>query len=329
MRPAFLLSLDFELHWGLRDHTSIDGYRENLLGVREAVPALLDLFARENVACTWATVGMLMADTKVELLDALPAKRPEYRDRRMSPYDGQALSEVGEDEASDPFHFAATLVRRIAEAPRQELATHTFSHYYALEPGADVAAFDADLAAAMRIAEKFGRRPRTLVFPRNQFAPVFLDTLRHHGIVAYRSNGPHWAYAARAGETPARRAFRLADAYAPLSGARVAPWPRAERGLVDLRASAFLRPYSARLRRLEALRLRRITSAMTAAAEENGMFHLWWHPHNFGVRLAENLAFLERVLLHLRALRDRFGMESLSMLEAAERVLHEERRAAA
>lgn len=43
---GFVISLDFELHWGVRDHRSVDEYRPNLLGVRQALPAMLELFER-------------------------------------------------------------------------------------------------------------------------------------------------------------------------------------------------------------------------------------------------------------------------------------------
>ncbi len=316
---ALVISLDFELHWGVRDHTPVDRYRENLLGVREAIPALLRLFDQRGIACTWATVGMLMAQTKDELVRMIPKRLPQYRNTHVSPY--SALAEIGESEADDPFHFAPSLVRKIVATPRQELATHTFSHYYALEPGQTTEEFDADLEAARAMAERFGGAPRSIVFPRNQFHAPYLNVLRKHGIRAYRSNPDHWAYGARVDETPSRRTFRLADAYAPLSGARAVPWPRANDQLVDVRASAFLRPYSPRLRHFDRLRLRRIMSDMRKAAKSGGVYHLWWHPHNFGRNLAENLGFLAAVLDGFAVLRRDDGMESLTMDDVAGCVL--------
>jgi peptidoglycan/xylan/chitin deacetylase (PgdA/CDA1 family) len=317
---AFVISLDFELHWGVRDYTPVHRYRENLLGVREAIPALLDLFNDRGIGCTWATVGMLMAETKAELLRMLPERQPRYRNDRASPY-GRALDEVGENEADDPFHFAPSLVRKILATPRQELATHTFSHYYALEAGQTTDDFDADLGAARRIAEKYGAEPRSIVFPRNQFHAPYLAVLRKHGIRAYRSNLRHWAYRARADETSTRRAFRLADAYAPLSGPRATDWPHGSDGLVDIRASAFLRPYTARLRHLDRVRLRRIIGEMRHAAERGSVYHLWWHPHNFGRNLKENMKFLGAVFDAFADVRRAHAMESLTMDEVAARVL--------
>lgn len=318
---ALVISLDFELHWGVRDHTPVRGYEQNLLGVRTAIPGMLDLFERHDIAATWATVGFLFAETKKDLEKHFPRVLPSYVDRTMSPY--EAMHEVGADEASDPFHFAPSLLRRIAKTRRQEIATHTFSHFYCLEPGQTTEQFDADLDSAAKIATAFGEADtcKSIVFPRNQLAPEYLDVLAKRGFRAYRSNGPHWAYRAQNEEPPARRLFRLADAYVPLSGSRAHVRHLRDAGtherLVDVRASAFLRPYSPRLRHLDGLRFRRLAGAMTRAAKTGKVFHLWWHPHNFGRYPKESLAFLERLAVHFGDLRRRHGMESLSMAETA------------
>jgi hypothetical protein len=57
---------------------------------------------------------------------------------------------------------------------------------------------------------------------------------------------------------------------------------------------------------------------MSRAAERKQLYHLWWHPHDFGARPDENFAVLIRILERFAALRKRHGMESVSMLEAAE-----------
>jgi hypothetical protein len=318
MQPGlFVISLDFELHWGIRDHTSVEGYRENLLGVRRAIPAMLELFARRRISATWATVGFLFAETKKDLERHFPARLPTYDDPRVSPYGD--MGEVGPDEARDPFHFAPSLLRQIAKTPGQEIATHTFSHYYCLEPGQTVEQFEADLEAAARIGAPFGDTCQSIVFPRNQLDAPHIEVLGRRGIRAFRSNGSHWAYRARARETRARRLFRLADTYLPVSGARaqrVDP-PRRPGDPVDVPASAFLRPYSPALRHLDRLRVGRLSRAMRHAARRGEVFHLWWHPHNFGRHLGENMAVLEHLLDELGRLRREYGMESVTMAEAA------------
>ncbi|HVJ93112.1 MAG TPA: polysaccharide deacetylase family protein [Labilithrix sp.] len=315
MGGLFVISLDFELHWGVRDHTSVDAYRDHLLGVRQAVPAMLDLFARRDIAATWATVGFLFAETKKDLERHFPRLLPKYDNPKLSPY--EAMGDVGEDEAHDPFHFAPSLLRQIAKTPRQEIGTHTFSHYYCLEAGQTPEQFEADLEAAERIGASFGDTCRSIVFPRNQFAASYLEILRRRGIRTFRSNGNHWAYRAQTHEPKRRRLYRLADAYLPLSGTRTNPRPKPSDAPVDVPASAFLRPWSRRLRRLEPLRQRRIAQAMQRAAERDEVFHLWWHPHNFGKHPQENLAFLGGLLDVFDDLRRRRGMESVTMAQAS------------
>jgi len=75
---------------------------------------------------------------------------------------------------------------------------------------------------------------------------------------------------------------------------------------------------------LERLRLQRITSAMETAARRRRLFHLWWHPHNFGVDLEENLAFLRGILDYFRTLQERYGMRSMTMAAVAEAVNKEQ-----
>jgi len=65
------------------------------------------------------------------------------------------------------------------------------------------------------------------------------------------------------------------------------------------------------------LRLRRLKQGMALAAREGSTFHLWWHPHNFGVNLDENLAQLEVLLRHYRRLADTHGMQSHCMADFA------------
>ncbi len=84
---ALVISLDFELHWGVRDKCAPDGsYRENLLGARKAVPAMLDLFEEFDVAATWATVGFLFAANRREREAFSPNTRPQYVDSKLDAY---------------------------------------------------------------------------------------------------------------------------------------------------------------------------------------------------------------------------------------------------
>ena len=62
-----VVSLDFELFWGVRDKKAISDYGANILRVRTVVPRLLALFEKYEVHVTWATVGFLFFSTYNEL----------------------------------------------------------------------------------------------------------------------------------------------------------------------------------------------------------------------------------------------------------------------
>lgn len=315
---ALVLSLDFELHWGVRDHAPADGpYRRSLLGAREAVPAILDLFREFEVAGTWATVGFLFARSRAELEGGSPALRPSYAEAGLDPY----AETVGEGEGDDPLHYAPSLVDAIAAAPRQELATHTWSHYYCLEPGQTREQFAADMRAAVAAARARGAELRSIVFPRNQHNPAYDEVLRETGVLCYRGAARGWMYRAAAGDrqTLPMRVARLADTHLSLTGPQSISWGDVPRpgGLFDVPASLFLRPAAPGRPRLEALRLRRLEGAIEAAARTRRIVHLWWHPHNFGADPAANLAVLRRLLQAFDRCRARWGMRSLSMWETA------------
>jgi peptidoglycan/xylan/chitin deacetylase (PgdA/CDA1 family) len=322
-KPAgrLVVSLDFELYWGMRHLPRVSDYRANLIGARTAVPALLGLFDEFDIHATWATVGFLFLDGTRALSRSAPALKPHYRNSRLSPYLDLPPEEAM--ETADSVYFAPSLIRLIARSRNQEIGTHTFSHYYCQEVGAEEETFRDDLRAACDAAAKFDVHLKSLVFPQNECRADFLAACADAGIIAYRGNPRSWFHSSlpQAEHGYARRLGRLLDSYLPLSDVchQIAPW-QGELP-VNVPASQLLRPYTPRLRQCESLRLRRIKRDLSHAAEEGLLYHLWWHPHNFGTNTAVNLAFLRAILEHFRSLRCRYGMKSQSMSEAAEELI--------
>ena len=245
---ALVISLDFELAWGVHDSLGSDGgYRDNLLGAREVIPRMLDLFREYEVEATWATVGLL---------------------------------------------FAAS-----AEEREQ---------------------FEADLDAAQAIAEHHGFSLQSLVIPRHQVRADYAPAIRRAGFRQHRTNEKNWISRPTAsGKSPLPvRAVRLANSYSRITRSERVPWKDTqpdEHGLVDIRESFFLRPYSPTLGALNELRVKRIINAMRLAARSRSIFHLWWHPHNFGVNQQQNLDDLEVLLEEYARLRQSLGFRSYSM----------------
>ncbi|MBM1222853.1 polysaccharide deacetylase family protein [Ponticoccus sp. SC2-23] len=311
MSGKFVISLDFELLCGVWDHSDKQAYGPNVLGARDAVPRMVELFAARDIRATWATVGFLFCETKDELIAALPAERPAYVNPRLSNY--TYLPEVGKDERSDPYYFAASLVDAICNTPGQELGTHTMSHYYCLEDGQTLANFRDDLVAAKALADLRGVSLRSIVFPRNRFSPAHLEVCARQGITHCRENPAGWAYRAAKGseQTQAKRALRLIDAFSGVLGTQTFV-PRRE-GMVDVPASRFLRPCAGKPAAFHPLHLGAIKRGMTDAAKTGRGYHLWWHPHNFGRNLDANMNGLRLIIDHFAVLRDRYGMTSMAM----------------
>lgn len=318
---CLVVSLDFELYWGVRHERTVQQYTKNLVGARKAIPAILSLFKEFNIHATWAVVGMVLCDSTRTLLQHAPTTRPRYRNKALSPY--YDLPPHDATEVADSIFFAPSLVRLIANTEGQEIATHSFSHYYCLEPGQDCCSFREDLSAALRIARSYNLNTRTLVFPKNQCRTEYLDICADLGILAYRGNPSSRLYAALADSSQGylRRLARLLDAYMPLTGPHCYLLSSSEPGFpINIPASRYLRPYLPALRPFEPFRLRRITRALTIAAKQRLTYHLWWHPHNFGSNLDANLAFLRRILSHYGQLREQYGIESLNMGEITQRL---------
>ena len=314
-RPgALVISLDFELYWGVRDSRPLDGNeRARLLSARRIVPRMLDLFDEFSVHATWATVGLLFAQSRTEAEAFMPTCRPKYRDSRLDPYH----ETLGAGEADDPFHFAPSLIAEIASRPGQEIACHSFSHYYAMESGQTAEEFEADLMSAVAMADQSGHALRSYVFPRNEVNPEYLSILKRLGIQAYRGTEPTKIKEARSfdrQQRPHRRLGRLFDSYVDLCGHQTGPWPQ-DGSFFSVAASRYLRPYSPVLQPFEVRRHARIEQAMKHAAKHGEVFHLWWHPEDFSYHCDENLVFLRSVLMTFDYYRARYGMVSAGMAE--------------
>lgn len=315
--PIFIISLDFELFWGVAETRTVAGYRSNIEGVWVAIPKMLALFKRYGVRVTWATVGMLMCRNHSQWREIRPSIMPGYVRQQCSTY---ALDAVAREHPK--LFFARPLVEQILSTPGQELATHTYSHFFCDEEGATPEQFSADLVCAHHVASDMGLDYRSLVFPRNQVRPEYIEVLANSGIQVYRGNQDHWLY--RNGHYVlgglAGRAMRLADSYLPLTGVK-STQPDTSNGLTNLPASYFWYPWSSRLTVLEPLRLMRLKQAMTVAARSDSVCHLWWHPHNFGANVGQSLAVLESLLQLYLELKDQYGMQSACMSDFATEAL--------
>lgn len=326
-KGIFTISLDFELHWGGFEKWPVASYRTYFDNTRRVIPKMLALFEQYGVHVTWATVGMLFHDDKQALLANAPTQRPTYVIPELSAYHYIEHTGIGDNETTDPFHYAASLVKKIIATPHQELGTHTYAHYYCNEEGQTADQFREDLRAARRAASVYGITLRSLVFPRNQFNDQYLRICYEEGITSVRSNPLDWFWQIEStqGESLWKRLCRGLDAYFPVGGKNTYALKMlaVHNGVpLSIPASRLLRPYRPKEWMLNTIKINRICSEMTRAARQGEVYHLWWHPHNFGNYPEQSLAGLGRMLEHFAYCRETWQMETLTMSELTTRVHH-------
>lgn len=316
----FVISLDFELFWGLRDHLTIKEYGENIKGVQTVIPRLLTTFKNYEIKATFATVGFLFFNDKLKLMKSIPDRIPNYDDKNLSPYLGY-FDKIGAFEHQDHYHYGANLIEQIKQHPTHEISSHTFSHYYCLEPGQTKEDFESDLQAALNVANEHSLKLSSIVFPRNQYNEDYLKICRKNDIICFRGNESAWFYNSKSHSeynSFFRKIARLLDTYVNISGHNCYSDSAMISGdMINVPSSRFLRPFSSKLKAFDRLKLNRIKNSMTHAAKNNLTYHLWWHPHNFGLDQDENFLFLNNILEHYKKLNSEYNFSSYTMTEIA------------
>lgn len=302
----FIISLDFELHWGVFD-TLGRKYDKNILGARESIRGMLELFDKYEISVTWAIVGLLFNKNKEEYKKYKPDLLPSYNDNKLSSYN----VEVGEDESEDNLHYAHTIISLINSYPNQEIASHTYSHYYTNSVGQTSKEFDKDIQSATKICmDKLDIKLKSFIFPKNEINEHYLDILSNYGFTSYRGNPYHWIYKNGQETSIIGRIIRMLDSYINITGYNCSELDNSNK-LTNIVGNRFLRPYKNSI--LNFLMLRRIKKEMIYSAINNKNYHLWWHPHNFGVKTKENLNNLDKILSFYKELNFKYNMISVSM----------------
>ena len=315
-----VISLDFELFWGIFDVRTLESYKSSLEKVFDIVPRLIELSDKYRIKLTFATVGFLFAKSKEELIQCSPKLKPSYNKSTFNPY--RLIDSIGNNASEDPYHYAPSLIEIIQKNGNHEIGSHTFCHYYCNETGQTAEQFEADLLAAIDIAKQRNIVIESVVFPRNQVNEGDLAICAKHGILSYRGIEKHWMYNTsntKLLEDPLHRIFRLLDAYINISGHNTHEL-EFNNGLVNVASSRFMRSYSKKLRFLEQMKLTRIKKGMTYAAKHNKIYHLWWHPHNFGENTELNFKALEELFMHYDMLNTTYNFKSKTMSDLAKTV---------
>src|SRR5699024_5761212 len=317
---SFIISLDFELFWGVLD---CEDYLSNLTRfkhTRSVIEGLIDIFEKNAIRVTWSTVGILMMDGSEELKNMQSdILTPTYTDQELNNYRTFSILRDA-DEYTDDVFFARELVTLLKESKYQDIGTHTFSHYYCLEEGQTVEQFNNDLTLAGKAADQIGVSLTSIVFPRNQYSNDYIKKLKTHNINIFRGNPEKFIYKTRKKDSLFIRALHLIDTYFNIAGNVTPIHPGPNEEIYNVKASRFLRPMSKDGRLFKNLQLRRIKNEMTYAAQHNHFYHLWWHPHNFSRFTEENFMFLQSIIEHFEYLNKTYHFSSESMESYVEKV---------
>lgn len=305
-----VISLDFELAWGIFDVVDVETKKAYFENTRNVIPEILKAFEAYNIRATWAVVGMLFNENWSDWKINIPASVPKYKKKELSPYDfGRTLM----DKDREKFVFANELIEQIAASGGQEIGTHTYSHYYCLEEGQTAENFKDDLERALELARRSGIDIESLVFPRNQVREDYLKICADMGIKSVRTNPDTWYWKDTLTESLIPKLARSGDAYLSL-GKKTYSLERLKirRNLpVEQPASRFLRPSENSL--MNSFKINRIRKEMTRAAKNGEVYHLWWHPHNFGDNPQKSISDLADILEHFKKCQSKYGFSSSNM----------------
>jgi hypothetical protein len=311
-RGAFVISLDLELLWGTHDLPPAPGVLRHAAGTRAVVSELLDLFARYEVPATWATVGHLFLEGAER--DQAGRAHPGHPRPRHSWLSQDWFAALPDGDARRrPEWYAPDLITRIQSAqPRQEVASHSFSHVIFGDPGCDAQVARAELTRAVDAARSFGIDLKSFVFPRNEVGHLAL--LPELGFEVFR--GPetafYWGLPSKL-----RKVLHMADRLVATTPAAVLPY-RTPEGPINLPGSMlYLAAFG--WRRLIPIR-RRVVQAwkgIAGAIERKAVFHLWMHPEGLVDHQRSMLRGLETILQEVLRLRRARRLDVMTMYDAA------------
>ncbi len=297
---VFVLSLDLELAWGTRRRQWADIVGPDLDGTRRAIDGLLELFHQYELSATWVVVGAMFIGG---------AKR--HRWLADSQYDDVPLG----DCRSQPRWYAEDILEKIRSVdPPQDIGCHTLTHMFVQDTDQCRQQFDLELQRSVELFGELGLpAPKSFIYPKHFMA--HFDLLSKHGIECYRGPEAGWF------EHLPTKAMRAAGRFA---SARLRQTPsvglplRSPDGLWVIPSSQFYPSFRSVGKWVSvADRVAKAIKGLDAAARCKGIYHLWTHPFNLGLRTDELLQGLDQIFSHAASLRQQGLLENRSMAALA------------
>jgi peptidoglycan/xylan/chitin deacetylase (PgdA/CDA1 family) len=309
-RGVFTLSIDFELLWGTVDKHGPERFRAACeLERKEIIDRLLRLFEEFEIPATWCIVGHLFLS---QCQSENGHKHPEIvRPTHAWNQQDWFAHDPCDSEHDGHLFLGRSLVEKIrACRVPQEIGCHTFSHVIFGDAGCSRATAESELTECVRLAREMGIALRSFAFPRDRIG--HLDVLSEYGFACYRGREPHW-YEKRKLPEPLRRLASLGGVLMAAEPPLVLPeWQAA--GIWNIPGSMIYFPNHGFRRYIPmALRVKRAIKGLHAAARQQKIFHLWFHPTNLADDMDAMFAGLRAIFAQAKAMRLRQELAILPM----------------
>ncbi|MDD4899235.1 MAG: hypothetical protein PHT31_00960 [Candidatus Omnitrophica bacterium] len=312
-KGIFTISIDLELAWGVCDKVISPGAYKAISSERQIIKDILDLFSKFDIRATWAVVGHLLL-SKCKRGDPLihpEIPRPIANNLKNDWFFQHPVKDA------DPFWYGQDIIKAIKDArPRQEIASHSFSHMIFDERTANPAAALADLTKAKELHLSLGLPFEIFVFPRNKVG--FKNLLSQTGVSGYRGKNPRWY-----DMIPApllKRMINLLYFVFSVPPEAVAA-QKDEFGMVNIPDSMLFSGRDGIRRVIPGSALVKMGKAgLDKAAETGKIFHLWFHPSNFTCKTKQQFSALEKILNYAVLLKQNGRLEVLTLNDISNQI---------
>lgn len=314
-KGQFVISLDTELAWGRINDPELPAFLSVIDQTRAATDEILRLFDKYDIPATWATVGRMFMESEHEL---------DTVEDLSYFYDGLNNQKIYENDRlnsdSNSLVYGWDIVQKISNAKtKHEIASHSFNHIdFGKTTSKEVA--ETDIKDAMEMTRrKLGIEMESWVYPKNSIG--YKNSLFEQGIKYYRGEDKFW-YGNFPG--PIKKLLYQFDTFLGWSPSTVVPLLEAN-GLVNIPGSSIFRvthlgikknvPYSSIIRKA--------IKGLKKARNQKEIYHLWFHPFNFGHELEAHCKAFERVLQKAADMREKGEIEISTMADVGNRFLND------
>jgi peptidoglycan/xylan/chitin deacetylase (PgdA/CDA1 family) len=283
MIGKFIVSLDCEGKWGMADAIGPQHDFITEISLKKAYIDLLQALKSYDMKATFAFVGAFTLTNQ---------ERMEYADMFLDTlYQGNNwIRNFRKAQLQGLFEgWFCPEAYEIVKNAGHEIASHGFSHIPFDDPNTPKSALEADLVAAVTIAQRKGIQLETFIYPRNRIG--HLNLLRAHGFRGYRESIPE--------------VNKIASISRELNIFENAqPQGTGSEDMVAIPAGYFLNWRVGLRRRIpKAITIARWRSILNSASDTGRVAHLWLHPHNI-ISGPETFDVFQEILSYAAKLRD-------------------------